>query len=71
MKLLSPQHSIGVLIVGARAAAGLMMLEGLEEWEIQPEEIVLGPRIGIGRWARRGAASAAPQGGPARALHCP
>ena len=30
------------------------MLEGLEEWEIQPEEIVLGPRIGIGRWAARG-----------------
>lgn len=26
------------------------MLEGLEEWEIQPDEIVLGPRIGIGRW---------------------
>lgn len=27
------------------------MLEGLEEWEIQPDEIVLGPRIGIGRCA--------------------
>ncbi len=26
-----------------------VMLEGLEEWEIQPDEIVLGPRIGIGR----------------------
>jgi hypothetical protein len=24
------------------------VLEGLEEWEIQPDEIVLGPRIGIG-----------------------
>jgi hypothetical protein len=31
----------------AAAMAGVM-LEGLEEWEIQPDEIVLGPRIGIG-----------------------
>lgn len=28
-----------------------VMLEGFEEWEIQPDEIVLGPRIGIGRCA--------------------
>jgi hypothetical protein len=34
----------------ASSMAG-MMLEGLGEWEIQPEEIVLGPRIGIGRCA--------------------
>jgi serine/threonine protein kinase len=25
-----------------------VLLEGLEEWEIQPDEVVLGPRIGIG-----------------------
>ena len=41
-----------------RAAAGIV-LEGLEEWEIQPEEIVLGPRIGIGRCARSAIVGAA------------
>lgn len=31
-----------------RASMAGIVLEGLEEWEIQPDEIVLGPRIGIG-----------------------
>ncbi|KAL4448958.1 hypothetical protein ABPG77_007675 [Micractinium sp. CCAP 211/92] len=31
-----------------QASMAGIVLEGLEEWEIQPDEIVLGPRIGIG-----------------------
>lgn len=36
---------------GALPCLAGVMLEGFEEWEIQPDEIVLGPRIGIGRCA--------------------
>lgn len=50
-----PRHTSTPL----RTLAGLM-LEGLEEWEIQPDEIVLGPRIGIGRCAGAGQAGRAP-----------
>lgn len=50
----SPPVAHGRRARRSHGPAGIV-LEGLEEWEIQPDEIVLGPRIGIGRWGRRAA----------------
>ena len=40
-------HPPALCLLSILPTAGIV-LEGLEEWEILPEEIVLGPRIGIG-----------------------
>lgn len=50
-------------LASQQASMAGIMLEGLEEWEIQPDEIVLGPRIGIGRC---GAAQPGPRPGRRR-----